>query len=203
MVLSSRGRFLLESSPLESESGNVPPARREERDFEMKLSSRCKTTLLLGVLAVACSVTPRGASDPNLAIARDKAAQGASVFARECAGCHGQRGEGVTAPAILGSDGLPLYPRDPSQSTLAANTDPNEQQLRQQLNPGGMPSRQSFKTAQDVYEYVHLKMPAKRAGTLTTQDYWAVVNFMLVAQGLKVPDKGIDSGNAREVVVNP
>lgn len=168
----------------------------------MNLSGLCKTALLLGTLVAACSVTPRGASDANLALARDKAAQGAKVFERECAGCHGQRGEGVTAPAIMGSDGLPMFPRDPTQSTLAANTDPNEQALRQQLNPGGMPSRQPFKTAQDLYEYTRLKMPSKRAGTLTNDDYWAVINFMLVAHGVKIPDKGIDAGNAREVVIN-
>jgi hypothetical protein len=103
----------------------------------------------------------------------------------------------------MGPDGLPLYPRDPSQSTLAANTDPNEQQMRQQLNPGGMPLRQPFKTAQDLYEYTHRKMPAKRAGTLSNEDYWAVVNFMLVAHGVKTPEKGIDSDNARQVVINP
>jgi mono/diheme cytochrome c family protein len=169
----------------------------------MNSINRVATTLSLAILATSCSITPRGASDPNLAVARDKAAEGAKVFERDCASCHGQRGEGITAPGILGSDGLPLYPRDPSQSTLAANTDPNEQQLRQQLSPGGIPSRQPFKTAQDLYEYVRLKMPSKRAGSLSTQDYWAVVNFLLVAQGIKVPDKGIDTGNAHDVVINP
>jgi hypothetical protein len=98
---------------------------------------------------------------------------------------------------------LPLYPRDPSQSTLAANTDPSEQQLRQQLNPGGIPSRQPFKTAQDLYEYTRTKMPYKHSGSLKAEEYWAVVNFMLVAQGLKVPEKGIDADNARQVVINP
>jgi mono/diheme cytochrome c family protein len=168
----------------------------------MNLSSLCRTALLLGALAAACSVTPRGASDASLAIAKDKATQGAKVYERDCGSCHGQRGEGVTAPPIMGADGLPTFPRDPSQSTLAANTDPNEQQLRQQLNPGGMPSRQPFKTAQDLYEYTRLKMPAKRAGTLSTEDYWAVINFILVAHGASVPDKGIDSDNARTVIIN-
>jgi mono/diheme cytochrome c family protein len=155
------------------------------------------------LMACACAVTPRGALEPNLVEARSRVSHGAKVYEAQCAGCHGQRGEGVTAPAIMGPDGLPLYPRDPSQSTLAANTDPNEQQMRQQLNPGGMPQRQPFKTAQDLYEYTHLKMPAKRAGTLSTEEYWAVVNFMLVAHGVKVPEKGIDSENARQVVINP
>lgn len=151
----------------------------------------------------ACTVTPRGALDPNLAMAKDKASQGAKVYSQKCAGCHGARGEGVTAPDIMGPDGLSRYPRDPSQSTLAANTDPNEQQMKQQLNPGGMPSRPPFNTAQDVYEYTRLKMPAKQAGTLSTEDYWAVVNFMLVAHGTKVPAGGVNSDNARQVIVNP
>ena len=158
---------------------------------------------LLALAGAACTVTPRGALDPNLAQARDRASQGAAVFSAKCASCHGHRGEGVTAPDIMGPDGLTLYPRDPSQSTLAANTDPAEQQLRQQLNPGGMPSRPHFKTAQDLYEYTRLKMPAKQAGSLSTEDYWAVINFMLVAHGVKVPEKGVDSENARQVLINP
>jgi mono/diheme cytochrome c family protein len=161
------------------------------------------TSLALFAVLGACTVTPRGALDPNLAKAKDKAAQGATVFEAKCANCHGMRGEGVTAPAIMGSDGLPLNPADPSQSTLAANTDANEQQLRQQLNPGGMPSRPQFKTAQDVYEFIRAKMPSKQAGTLSSDEYWSVLNYMLVAHGTQVPEKGIDSDNARQVIINP
>lgn len=161
------------------------------------------TSLALCSLIGACTVTPRGALDPNLAKAKDRTAQGATVFAAKCASCHGQRGEGITAPDIMGPDGLPLNPADPTQSTLAANTDQNEQQLRQQLNPGGMPSRPQFKTAQDLYEFVRAKMPAKQPGTLGTEDYWSVLNFMLVAHGTQVPEKGVDSENARQVIINP
>jgi cytochrome c len=164
--------------------------------MSQRLSGSC---FLLAIVGVACTVTPRGALDPNLAKAKSATALGAQVFEAKCANCHGQRGEGVTAPPIMGSDGLPLYP---AQSNLASNSDPNEQQMRQQLNPGGMPSRQPFKTAQDLYEFVRLKMPSKQAGTLTTEEYWAVVNYMLIAQGLQVPEKGIDSENARQVVIN-
>ena len=43
----------------------------------------------LGIALAACSATPLGASEPNLANAQKKAAPGGELFDRECAGCHG------------------------------------------------------------------------------------------------------------------
>ena len=57
----------------------------------------------------ACSATPLGASDPNLASAKKGSAPGAEAYERECAACHGKRGEGLTnAPGIIGSGALPV-----------------------------------------------------------------------------------------------
>src|SRR5450432_4878478 len=76
---------------------------------------------LLGAFVVtlsACSVTPLGATDTGIAQARAKSPPGADLFDRQCASCHGRRGEGLTtAPAIMGSSALPKYPRDDTSSS--------------------------------------------------------------------------------------
>jgi mono/diheme cytochrome c family protein len=152
---------------------------------------------------VSCSSTPRGALDANLALARDKAAQGAKLFGEHCASCHGQRGEGLSAPVTMGKDALPEYPKDPTLSSDIRNTDPTEQQLRQQLFPGGAPMRQPFRTAGDLYDYVSKQMPKKDPGSLGSGDYWNVITFLLIAHGAQVPPEGVKAQNASSVVVRP
>jgi cytochrome c len=152
---------------------------------------------------LACSTTPRGALDANLAQARNKAAQGGTLFGEHCASCHGQRGEGLSAPAIMGVDALPEYPKDPTMSSDIRSTDPAEQQLRQQLYPGGAPMREPFRTAADLYNYVSSQMPKKHPGSLGSQDYWKIVTFMLIAHGASVPPEGVDEQNAPSVTIRP
>ena len=161
--------------------------------------SLCLLTAM-SIAAIGCEVTPRGATDPNLAKARDQTAYGATVYSDRCASCHGARGEGVGAPSLMGSGALPEYPRDPSQSVNVASNDPNEQKLRQQLSPGA-PLREPFRTAADLYGYVSRMMPYKRGGTLRSTDYWAVVNFILIADGASVPTGGISARNADSVLI--
>jgi cytochrome c5 len=167
------------------------------------LSSSAFLTLLTSLLVISCTITPRGAVDSKLTLAKTQASDGASVFRANCGSCHGQRGEGVTAPSVMGVDALPVFPRDPSQSTLASSSAPNEQQLRQQTNPGGIPIRQPFYTAQDLFQHISAKMPPRRGGSLSPDQYWAVVNFMVIANGTAVPSGGITAQNASKVAINP
>jgi mono/diheme cytochrome c family protein len=151
---------------------------------------------------VGCSLAPLGASADKLASARAQSPPGADAFARECAGCHGQRGEGLGAnPPVMGAGALPTYPRD-----SAAPTDPTMAQLQQQqVQVTGQASRQNFKTAQDFFEYVstRMPMPKNRSGTLKPEEYWAIVNFMLIAHGVSVPAGGITPDNAKTVALPP
>jgi hypothetical protein len=158
----------------------------------------------LGVTAfVACSSTPRGALDANLALARDKAAQGGALFGTHCASCHGQRGEGLSGPVVMGVDALPEYPKDPTLSSDIRSTDPAEQQLRQQLYPGGVPMREPFRTAGDLYNYVSRHMPEKQPGSLSSEEYWNLVSFVLIAHGATVPPGGVQAQNASSVRIHP
>ena len=82
-------------------------------------------------LMVACAATPRGATEANFARAKSAAPAGASLFARECAGCHGARGEAMAGntPQILGEGALPEYPRARDLNASPAAGDPESLKL--------------------------------------------------------------------------
>ena len=173
------------------------------------MSLRLKLTAwgigLISLAAVACSSTPPGATDANLAKAKKMSPPGADLFQRECAGCHGNRGEGMSSnPPTMGPGALPLYKRDPTTSTNPAM----QQQAQYRTNEQGVGTdqrRPEFKTAQNLFDYVSKEMPLpkSKAGSLKPEEYWALVNFMLVSNGVEVPAGGVTAENAASVSIQP
>ncbi len=164
--------------------------------------SHVRVVMTLGFVAIAaCTATPRGASDASVANANAKAADGGKLFGQQCASCHGQRGEGVTAPAIMGPGALPVYAKESSLARNAAFSDPSELALRENARPAGAPKREPFNTAKDLYSYVSQRMPMKSPGSLKPDEYWAILNFMLVAHGIPVPEGGVNGTNAGTVSI--
>jgi mono/diheme cytochrome c family protein len=150
-----------------------------------------------------CSVTPLGATDSGIAKARVASPPGADAFDRECASCHGKRGEGLTiAPAVMGAGSLAEYPRnDASSSDPAFATSAPVQ--GDSAHVPGQAKRDPFHTAQDVYDYVSSRMPLPKsaAGTLKPEEYWAIVNYLLVANGVAIPAGGVTEANAKSVAL--
>ncbi len=156
-------------------------------------------SLVLAALLGGCAATPLGATHEHLAQARQL--PGAAVFQRECASCHGERGEGLgQQPSILGAGALPTYERDPSSLSNPALQNLAEQQRERNLPPGSR-LRGAFKTAADLHGYIAQQMPLPqgKAGTLSPEDYWAVLNFVLVGHGVLVPPGGVTAENAASV----
>lgn len=150
----------------------------------------------------ACSSTPLGASDVNLAKAKDQAAAGAQIYAAQCAKCHGDHGQGKNAPQLMGAGALPEYPRDGGANQRF--TDPQEIEQQVQTRAPGTPSREPFTHAGDVFDYVSRHMPpGKLKGTLRPEEYWSVVHFILTAHGVAVPAGGLTPQNASSVSVSP
>ncbi len=161
---------------------------------------------IVASLATACGIGALGATDANLAAAKSRASTGADLFAQQCAGCHGQRGEGHGRnPAIIGAGALPMYPRDKSDSASSTLSDPNQLEEEARNRPAGAPTREPFRTVENVHKYIseNMPLPADRAGSLAPDQYWAIVNFMLVAHGSAVPEGGITAENAGSVEVEP
>jgi mono/diheme cytochrome c family protein len=159
---------------------------------------------LLGAIATACAATQFGAPPAKVAEARTVTPRGADLFAKECAECHGDRGEGLAqAPAVLGPGALPVYPRDSAAAGSLAINDPEQLRIRQQTRPAGAPWRDPFRTAQDLVGFLNTHPAKKRAEWVAPDDYWAVVTFMLAAHGSAVPAAGINADNASSVTIQP
>jgi S-disulfanyl-L-cysteine oxidoreductase SoxD len=97
----------------------------------------------------------------------EQVAQGQKLYADNCASCHGDAGEGGSkAPRVVGlKDGaLPLDP-------------PADRQYR----------KTKFVTVADVAEFTVANMPPKKAGSLTNDQYLAILAFDLHANGIDLP----------------
>jgi mono/diheme cytochrome c family protein len=153
-------------------------------------------------LAGACAGRQRGATPQNLAKAQSAVPNGLALFKNHCAGCHGQRGESLgRAPRILGPGALPKYPAEQNLNADPAAGDPELLRLRAQTRPAGAPSRDPFSSAEDLFQFVSKNMPRapEKPGSLRPEEYWAIINFMLIAHGIDVPPGGVSAQNAISV----
>jgi mono/diheme cytochrome c family protein len=117
-------------------------------------------------LALACATaTPSETASPGAApqTFAQQVARGGEVYGRACAECHGASGQGDTAPRLVGlkEGALPLDP-------------PADRKFR----------KTRFVTVADVADFAVHTMPPKKAGTLSADDYWAIVAFDLHANGI-------------------
>lgn len=150
---------------------------------------------------VACGVGALGATDADLARAREVTSRGAAVFAHDCASCHGRRGEGVAdAPPIMGPTALPEYPRERPASGVAGIQDPQQMEIDQQTRRTGSGLRYPFHDMLDVYTFVSTHPGISRKGRAPGDD-WAVTTFLLAAQGGPLPPEGVTADNAMSMAV--
>lgn len=134
------------------------------------MSSYRSLVLLLAAPLVACG--GGGAVTPN---PQDPIAWGGQLYGHHCASCHGDSGQGHGAPAVVGANALPLDP--PPNAKFRKN---------------------KFATAADVFEFVHTSMPPGHGGSLTDDEYWAIMAFDLHANGVNVTGK-LDATSAAQI----
>jgi cytochrome c len=96
--------------------------------------------------------------------------KGREVFRLQCARCHGPDGQGImdvyrgmTAPPLIGPTAFPLNPRP-------------YQKMR----------HFQFRTVRDIYEFASAVMPADQPASLTAEDYWNAIAYLLNANGTPV-----------------
>ena len=140
--------------------------------------------LILGVALLGCA--DDGTDEPDAPDAQDaqqstevadaavpmsdfekQAALGATVYTQKCASCHGRQGEGGEGPRLVGlaEGALPLEPRASSQRTT------------------------KFVTVADVATFAVANMPPNKPGSLSADEYWAILAFDLSANGVKLEQK--------------
>ena len=130
--------------------------------------------------AAAEPMTPAASVAPPANFA-EQVALGQKVYGAQCAGCHGASGEGSKdAPAVVGLDkgALPLAPA-----------------------PTAKYRKTEFKTVADIAEFVVKSMPPKAPGSLTAEEYWAILAFDLKANGIDLGDKKLDGELAKTLEV--
>ncbi len=109
------------------------------------------------------------AGTPGAFAAQAKA--GAELYGKYCGGCHGAHGNDGKAPPVVGlnAGALPLAP-------------PPKAKMR----------KVQFKTVADVADFVAKTMPPKAPGSLSADDYYAIMAFDLQANGIDLGDKKLD-----------
>ena len=140
--------------------------------------------MLLGALALAtaCGGTdtksPETPAQPSPASFSEQVTRGTEVYTAHCSSCHGKGGEGTAqAPPVVGPKALPLDP------------------------PSGAKVRKSqFVTVADVATFVVQNMPADAPGSLSEDDYFAVLAFDLHANGIEL-DKKLDGAVAASLTI--
>ncbi len=143
--------------------------------LEAELIARASTVIywlalssVVGALSFGCGDSASEGSDegtrePEIAAFAEQALAGKDLFMRYCAHCHGGSGEGGDAPRLVGLDrgALPLEP--PATARLRSV---------------------EFRTAGDVVRFASTNMPIDAPGSLSLDEYYSVVAFLLDENGI-------------------
>lgn len=111
----------------------------------------------------------------------EQVAHGQKLYAANCAKCHGDSGQGTDdAPRLVGlkQGALPIDP-------------PASRKFR----------KSRFVTVADVAEFAMANMPPKKAGTLTADEYLAVLAFDLKANGIDLGHDPLTMAKAKTLVI--
>jgi cytochrome c len=134
---------------------------------------------VLGIASAIGIAATVASSDPKPLTIAAQIEQGKKLYIAKCASCHGDAGQGKKdAPPVVGKDAFPLDPRPKAKRDV------------------------KFKTAADVFAWTTKNMPAKKPGSLSTDELLAIFAFDLTANGIKL-DKPLDAATAAKIVLHP
>ena len=108
------------------------------------------------------------------------ATQGQEVYSRACATCHGKQGQGGPFNALVGrlkNEDFP-FARDPAAKKTLGNYWPY---------------------ATTIFDYVKRAMPLDRPGSLTDNETYALVAYLLFENDLLTEDTVLKSNNLAEI----
>ena len=111
-------------------------------------------------------------------------AEGATLYAQRCAACHGPEGEGGTG--FVG-------PR------LVATVPKVEELARDWKAPRAVGNWWAYTST--LFDYVRRAMPQSAPGTLTADETYALVAWLLARNGALPTDATLDDRSIREVVM--
>ncbi len=158
--------------------------------------------ILIGLFIASCGSAVPGATQVHLDRAGNQSPKGRQLFLQQCAACHGTRGEGATAPPIMGPTALNHRKRRHTRSLGSSGAQGQlPGQTFSQPPVSYYEQGRSFQSAMDVFTYVSTKMPrpSDRAGSLSQPEYWAIVSYVLAAHGVPLPQEGVRPENADRI----
>jgi mono/diheme cytochrome c family protein len=138
--------------------------------------------------AVACGgseprpATPAPEPAPAPTSNADLAKRGGELYGANCAKCHGDAGQGTDkGPAVVGvaAGALPRAPRAGAKRTV------------------------EFRTAGDILAWMSEYMPGDAPGSLTAEEYLAILAFDLTANGVELGAEPFTAERAAAMVIHP
>ena len=140
------------------------------------------------IAALDIDVRPDGTGLPP---GRGTAREGAAIYAKQCAACHGAKGEGGVADPLVGvvPKGVPPF-------------GPAYEQWRGSRPDVPFTIGNYWPYATTVFDYVRRAMPPTAPGSLTADETYALVAWLLAQNGI-VGDDAVMSAETLPKVVMP
>ena len=117
--------------------------------------------------------------------------EGGDVYASKCASCHGANGEGGLAEALVGAEPVASAPFGPEYERWRAG--------RRDV-PFTIGNYWPYATT--IFDYVRRSMPANAPGTLTANETYGLVAWLLMKTGI-VPDAAVMNAETLPRVLMP
>ena len=117
--------------------------------------------------------------------------EGGDVYASKCASCHGANGEGGSAEALVGAE-----------PTASAPFGPGYERWRSGRADVPFTIGNYWPYATTIFDYVRRAMPANAPGTLTANETYGLVAWLLMKNGI-VPETAVINAETLPRVVMP
>ena len=145
--------------------------------------------------------TPDRLAEPTLPATPSQADYGAQVYWLNCSACHGDRAQGLT------DEFRELYPEEDRNcwnshchgNVTYENGFKIPTAVPQLVGPGSLTK---FPTAANLFGYIRATMPFQKPNSLTTEQYYQVVAFLLRQNALIDAQTDVNDSNAAQIVVS-
>lgn len=150
---------------------------------------------------VAPTATQDRLAEPTLPANPSQADYGAQAYWLYCSPCHGDRAQGLT------DEFRQLYPEE-DRNCWNSHCHGNVTYENGFKIPTVVPqlvgsgSLAKFPSAANLYGYIHAAMPLQKPNSLTDEEYYQIVSFLLRQNGLIDAGMEIDASNAAQIVVS-
>lgn len=140
------------------------------------------------IAALDIDVRPDGTGLPP---GRGTAREGGAIYARQCAACHGAKGEGGQADRLVGAEPAGLAPFGPEY-----------ERWREGRQDVPFTVGNYWPYAATLFDYTRRAMPANAPGTLTADETYSLVAWLLAQNGI-IADTAVMSAETLPTVIMP